>query len=315
MRQLLCLAVLGCALMSGRAIAEVASQNPNAIISIIGPDAFNVSSPGQLLGQRFAVRMVDPQGQPIEGLTVDFFSNYMACLPLVVCNLPPEEMYGHFAGNLSWEQVLTDANGVAIADSYFGGTAAGHYEVVAAVYFSSSARNAAILKVFPLPDARFTITQFAAPAVATVPALGPAGIWMLIVALALAASRAVRLSPLPWGRRRSTAAVMQLDLQRECECCIAAVEVDTRPGPHPALRATFPRWGKGPRFGSFGFAGGLATVFRESSKLPRQTSEYPPERRRVPAGCRAARSRLARRPHAGHPRSPAAVTAGTGCRC
>ena len=55
------------------ALADVRNPNPNLTISIIGAESFNVSGPGQVIPNRFVVRLVDLQGNPVDGLTVAFF--------------------------------------------------------------------------------------------------------------------------------------------------------------------------------------------------------------------------------------------------
>lgn len=171
---------------------EVVSQNPNAIISIVGPDAFSIGKPGEALREPFVVRIVDPQGQPIEGLTVDFFANASACLPLLPgCVNPPPEMYGDFPEGVNGESILTDANGYAVSGIFHGGTVAGTYDVAAHAFLTSSARNWEVLKTFPTPDAMFSITQFGPTAAAPVPAGSAMSAWMLAAAVVLAALRAL----------------------------------------------------------------------------------------------------------------------------
>ena len=188
MQRALCLiTAIEAALASHCASATVLRQNPNAIISIIGPEAYNVPAPGEAIGP-FAVRLVDPQGQPIQGLTVDFYTNAYACFPTAPgCTNPPPEMFGHFEGNnVTGVSVLTDADGVAVLTRYYGGTVPGKYQVAAYVPLYAHDYNREVLKTYPEPVALFDVTQFAAPLV-TVPAFGPFTGWALIAGIVLAA--------------------------------------------------------------------------------------------------------------------------------
>ncbi|WP_129831815.1 Ig-like domain-containing protein [Pseudolysobacter antarcticus] len=173
---------------SNLACADVRNPNPNLTISIIGSDSFNVSAPGVEIPAIFSVRVVDPQGNPIPGLTVEFFTNYSICFagdPR--CVLPPQAMYGHFSDNQSGESVLTDQNGVASAGhTYIGGSVAGTYTVVGGIYYSASAYNAEIMKTGSDPTAFFSINQFAAAPIASIPASGTFGLLLLALAILVA---------------------------------------------------------------------------------------------------------------------------------
>jgi len=202
LHSLLLMAAIGWTFASGGASAEVFSQNPYATMSIIGADAVTLGKADR--GFAFAVRMVDPQGQPIEGLTVEFFNDYIICIPLDPhCVLPPGEVYGHFDGDQSGIKVLTGADGVATSSLYHGGTASGTYFVAAYVSVYGSARNMEILKTLPSSVGRFTITQFGADAVDAIPALGPSGAWMLTLAAMLAALRSLGMRRVRLGAART----------------------------------------------------------------------------------------------------------------
>lgn len=163
------------------ALADVRNPNPNLTISIIGAESFNVSGPGQVIPNRFVVRLVDPQGNPVDGLTVAFFSNVSGCFAGDPhCTPPPRAMYGHFTDGA--ELVLTDANGVARSNSYISGTLPGQYDVVGAVYYSLSDRNAEIMKTGADPTALFAINQFVVP---SLPATGLFALSLLAAAIVL----------------------------------------------------------------------------------------------------------------------------------
>jgi len=168
-------------LFSCSALATVNNPNPNVTISIISAQSFDVNRPGQTIPGQFAVRLVDPQGNPIQGLTVDFFTNVTGCVPLDPrCTPPPSAMWGHFVDGT--QSVLTDTDGVARAGNYVGGTVAGQYNVVGGVYSLGSAKNAEILNGSAGPRAFFAINQFV---VASLPASGLLGLLLLAAAIVL----------------------------------------------------------------------------------------------------------------------------------
>ena len=194
-QKILLIIALFATLFSFSTFAEVANPNPNLIISITSGDSFEVAGPRQEISGHFAVRLIDPQGNPIPDLTVAFFTNKEGCFSTDPhCMLPPPEMYGHFTSSL--ENVLTDANGVARAGTYIGGTVPGRYEVVALVLDTASARNADVLKNDGTPRAFFKINQFASAPVTSLPASGVFTLLLLAIVIMLVSFRCTKRNSL-----------------------------------------------------------------------------------------------------------------------
>ena len=141
------LVLLACACASTLCAATQAT-NGSGTMTILGEGSFTLSAPQVSLPGPFSVRVVDPSGNPEPGLTVAFFTNYEACIPLDPnCSVPENLVYGYFADGFGEVDALTDANGVATTSySYVGGFEPGSYTVAAMVSQSASEANAAFIK-------------------------------------------------------------------------------------------------------------------------------------------------------------------------
>src|SRR5258706_14367473 len=78
------------------ALADVTNPNPHAVISIVGADRVSLREPAQRLEQGFAIKLVDPQGQTMAGLKVDFVVDRPVEVlpPPGAPPLPPAATYG-----------------------------------------------------------------------------------------------------------------------------------------------------------------------------------------------------------------------------
>ena len=149
--------ILGVSIASD-ALALVLNRNPNLTISIVDDENITLRTSATLQGG-MAVRVTDPIGLPIAGLSVNFFNNTQFCPSTQTCKLPSPTVYGRFSDGSTAVLVETDANGVARSGSYIGGTSLGSYEVVGWVWSLSSQRNRDVLKGGDTPTAYFTVTQ------------------------------------------------------------------------------------------------------------------------------------------------------------
>jgi len=122
--------------------------NPSGTITILGDATFTLSAPSAPLPVVFSVRVVDSQGNPAPGLTIEFFTNQQLCIPLDPnCSTPEGVVYGHFANDSGEVDALTDANGIATAAfPYIGGYEPGTYTVAAFISLSASDANYAFIK-------------------------------------------------------------------------------------------------------------------------------------------------------------------------
>ena len=140
------------------AFATVLNRNPNLTISIVDDENITLRT-SATLQRGMAVRVTDPMGLPIVGLSVNFFNNTQFCAPIQPCRIPAPTVYGRFSDGSSAVLVETDANGVARSGSYIGGTSVGSYEVAAWVWSANSQRNRDVLKGGATPTAYFAVTQ------------------------------------------------------------------------------------------------------------------------------------------------------------
>ncbi len=86
--------------------------------------------------------------------------------------------------------------GVALTGAYIGGNVAGTYTVTALVSAASSERNAEIMGLGGDPIAHFSVNQFAAPTVVSVPASSMFALGLLaFVIVLMSCRRLTRLSP------------------------------------------------------------------------------------------------------------------------
>lgn len=154
--------IVFCALIAPGAAAEVSNPNPNATLSVVGnnPNPWILfRTPGQVLEEGFAIKLVSPSGEPLRGLTVHFG----VAAPLIVGGLPqilpPDALYGRFASGLTWVSVDTDDEGIARSGSFRGGSLSGSYQIGVGIYAMDSTANLVALGKFPGPRADFQITQ------------------------------------------------------------------------------------------------------------------------------------------------------------
>lgn len=163
------------------ALAAVQNLNPNATISIIGTDAVLLTTPAQVFHEGFTVRLVNPQGQPMPGLVVEFFVNQV----FVITGSPPPPplgTYGRFPGGRV--SVTTDADGIARSGPFIGGTLQGSYRVAATLSVALEPANA-ILVSPPGPRAFWEVVQRFE--VVPVPLDSPASLLALAVLILLVA--------------------------------------------------------------------------------------------------------------------------------
>jgi len=129
------------ALSAPAVLAQLDDHNENASMSIVGAETIRVA-PGGTVPERFAVRIVDAQGVPMEGLAVWFFPDgcgesggpdFFYC--------PPWAVYGTFDPPVN-VPIHTDANGVATAPPFTAGSIVGTYNVAAGAWYPLNAENA-----------------------------------------------------------------------------------------------------------------------------------------------------------------------------
>jgi hypothetical protein len=145
-----------------RVALGVEVSNSSGNLSIIGDNSFTLSAPSTQLSEPLSVRVVDPHGVAVSGLTVTFLTDFLACVPLDPnCSVPAELVYGHFSSGLNGMDVITDENGIATAPQpYIGGSEPGVYQVAAGVFSSESGANAAFYKQGDIDLViRYTINQ------------------------------------------------------------------------------------------------------------------------------------------------------------
>jgi hypothetical protein len=166
------IALLLCAL-AGSLHAQVVSQNPNAIISIVGDDSIVLTSPYMVLPTNFAVQVVDAKGQPIPGLTVQFKSSLLCDIMFDGnCAVELAETPGSFENGEFMQFVTTDSAGVATASVFVGGGVPGNYVVEASLSDSFSSKDASVLQGLGDPQADFQVVQsFPDSTIAIQPAL------------------------------------------------------------------------------------------------------------------------------------------------
>jgi len=79
----------------------------------------------------FSVRVTDPSGAPLAGVSVDFEPN--GCVTNEALPCPPPSLYGHFAGDAEAVSLRTDADGIATTVEYIAGSVIGSYDVMASI--------------------------------------------------------------------------------------------------------------------------------------------------------------------------------------
>lgn len=144
------------------ASAEVRNPNPNAVLSIVGnPNPWILfRTPGQVLEEGFAIKLVSPSGEPLRGLEVDFTVNHpvQTLQPPGTPPSPPAALYGQFAGPHGWALAYTDDEGIARSGPFKGGNLSGSYSVSVSVLVNFYPANR-ILVSPPGPGAWFRVTQ------------------------------------------------------------------------------------------------------------------------------------------------------------
>lgn len=124
------------------------TTNESGTITTVGTSSFVLNAPGAPLPETFSVRVVDANGNPVQGLTVEFFPDIQTCLEMDPnCSVPEDVVYGHFANHEAELFAITDANGVARTSvNFVGGYEPGTYAVAALIGLATSAANAAFIK-------------------------------------------------------------------------------------------------------------------------------------------------------------------------
>ena len=124
------------------------TSNDSGTITTLGTDTFVLGAPSSPLPETFSVRVVDPGGNPVQGLTVEFFPDIEVCIEMDPhCSAPERVVYGHFADYAAELFAVTDADGVARTNVKFvGGYEPGSYAIAAFISLSTSAANAAFIK-------------------------------------------------------------------------------------------------------------------------------------------------------------------------
>ncbi len=171
--------IVFCTLTTSGAAAEVWNPNPNVTLSVVGnPNNWILfRTPGQVLEEGFAIKLVSPSGQPLRGLEVEFLVSrplQIGGLPQVI---PPDALYGRFAAPNGWVRAYTDEEGIARSGPFISGTLSGSYRVHVGVYVSFYPANQ-VLGEPPGPSASFQITQVLDAPLAIIdlssgPAVGP----------------------------------------------------------------------------------------------------------------------------------------------
>jgi hypothetical protein len=140
--------------------AQAVTQNPNAIISIVGDPNVVLSNPYMVVPVKFAVEVVDAKGQPIPGLTVEFTSPLLCDVMFDGdCAVELMEGTGSFDNGNVAEFVITDSEGIATTGAYIGGGVPSSYNVLAFLSDSFSSKNASVLQGLGDPQANFEVTQ------------------------------------------------------------------------------------------------------------------------------------------------------------
>ena len=161
---------------------------PQFAFTGIAGDAQTVTT-GQLFPVRFAVRLTDLDGNPLQGAQVNFQNEGCITFPGIPCEFPGEP--GHFKSGSDHATVVTDAAGIAIAPPYYAGSEAGAIGVevivlpnIAPYYFGVS--QALTYNV------EFRLQQVAGPPVAAVPALSHLASLLVCVAFGISGAFLVR---------------------------------------------------------------------------------------------------------------------------
>lgn len=131
------------AIVSAQVLAQTAS-NQDATLSVVDTTPIRIA-PNASLDSPFRVRIVDAHGTPMRGIVVQFFNDICFAFEGMPNVCAPDELYGHFVDSSDASHVLTDANGIAVAPPYSGGSAAAVYSVAACAFSGSlNPENAAI---------------------------------------------------------------------------------------------------------------------------------------------------------------------------
>lgn len=138
----LCIAALSLSTVATIAFSQASDSSANVTLSNVSPSTINLTAPGAP-APPLTVRVTDPQGNPIPGITVTFGVNVTGCFDDIQCFGPPFGTYGFFSQGLV--NVLTDSVGTATATGYFGGNLPGTYDVFAQIESLVSDTNAQLL--------------------------------------------------------------------------------------------------------------------------------------------------------------------------
>lgn len=113
-------------------LAQTIASSSKATITIVSSDSFSLTTPAQAIDAPFTVQITDPQGNPIQGVTITFTANEHTCPDAdPACLNPPAGLFGEFSPAV--DNVVSDSNGLATASGFVGGTQSGIYTVVASL--------------------------------------------------------------------------------------------------------------------------------------------------------------------------------------
>jgi hypothetical protein len=142
----------------GVAFGQTSDSTSTVTITIVGPSTFTLTSQNQIVPSAFSVRVTDPHGNPIPGITVSFFVNAYGCFSDgYQCTLPPPGFYGTFAEGVLYP--VTDNDGLASVGGFVGGSQPGSYDIAAQIQYSASAANQQLIGQTHDVDVLFHINQ------------------------------------------------------------------------------------------------------------------------------------------------------------
>lgn len=135
----------------------------------------------------FAVRVTNAQGQPIPGVSVEFYVDRCldSGLPPIGGGCPPAALYGRFDTSNGGPAVVSDATGLATSTTFVAGSIPGQYKVFARM----PAQQVGTLQI--PSNANFLFFQVhqqaggGAPAGTTIQTIPTTGAWGLVAMMGL----------------------------------------------------------------------------------------------------------------------------------